>query len=110
MHYSGVVMILLNTGLYKSVFSTYSFKKFFYLFFVFLCFDFSCFCISGFYICFEFSVTLNDLITFTKSASVISHVLFNFVLFVLTLYKELDSRENHIRVHTSEIRMTYEFI
>ena len=37
--------------------------------------------------CFEFNVILKDLITFRKSASIISHIHINFALFVLTLYK-----------------------
>ena len=41
-------------------------------------------------LCFEFNFILKDLIIFLKSASIISNVLFNFVLFVLTLYKKCE--------------------
>ena len=51
MHYSHVVFILLGTGLYKSAFSTYSFRKrgfrlsvFFVFFWSVLCFEFDVIC------------------------------------------------------------------
>ena len=57
-------------------FSTYHFYKTRFLFFCVLIF-----CV------FEFNVILKDLLTFINSASIISYVLFNFVLLVPTVNK-----------------------
>ena len=51
MHYSCVVIILVNTGLYKSAFPTYSFEN--------LVFRLSVFCIFYFF-CFELDVIFGD--------------------------------------------------
>ena len=80
MHYSRVFMILVSADLYKSVFSTYYFIKLAFCLSVSLAF-------SSIALCFEQNVILKDLITFIKSASMINHLLFNFVLLALTLYK-----------------------